>query len=70
MSINLNDASVAYIQAQVALMNCRVAGMIAENQHRMLTGQSIAYRSDEFTAVEREFEPMLCHNAILTLAQS
>lgn len=68
--VDLNEGSYAFVLAQVALLNCRVAGMQAENQHRLSCGNSIAYASDEFFAVEREFEALIGCNEILRMAQS
>lgn len=68
-SIELSDGSCAFVIAQTALLNCRVAGMLAENQHRANCGNSVAYASEEFFAVEREFEAMIGSNEILAMAQ-
>ena len=57
----------AFISAQTALLNCRVAGMIAENQQRQALGQSMAFTDQDFFAVEREFEPVIGFNAIVKL---
>jgi len=59
--------AAAFITAQTALLNCRVAGMMAENAHRMNCGNSIAYGEDAFIAVEREFAGVIGHNAALEL---
>lgn len=64
--MNENQAA-AYVAAQTALLNCRVAGMVAENQHQVSCGNSVAYAADEFLAVEREFESMIGHNAVQEL---
>lgn len=45
--------------ALVALLNCRVAGMKAENDQRLHCGNSMAYVGDDFFAVEREFTTRL-----------
>jgi len=50
------DQKSVYINVQVALFNCRVAGMVAENMQRHHAGMSMAYHEDSFTALEREFE--------------
>ena len=68
-TIQLNEGSYAFVLAQTALLNCRVAGMQAENQHRMQCGNSVAYSGDEFFAVEREFAAMIGCNAILEMAR-
>jgi hypothetical protein len=61
------NQSAAFIMSQTALLNCRVAGMVAENQHRTNCGLSIAYGADEFDSVEKEFEATISENAILKL---
>lgn len=66
---NMSGGVQAFIQAQTALLNCRVAAMQAENEHRTSCGNSIAYGYDEFTAVEKEFESSLWYNAILELCR-
>lgn len=43
--------------------------MLAENQHRANCGNSVAYASEAFFAVEREFEAMIGSNEILAMAQ-
>ena len=67
--VNLNDGSCAFVLAQVALLNCRVAGMQAENQHRQNCGHSIAYVESAFAEVEREFSTMIGSNEILNMAR-
>jgi len=62
-----NNQAAAYVMAQAALMNCRVAGMVAENMQRAALGHSMAYGTDEFFAVEREFDAVIGHNAVCTL---
>ena len=68
--IELNEGSYAFVLAQVALLNCRVAGMQAANQHLLSCGDSIAYRDDEFAAVEREFAAMIGYNEIMGMVQT
>lgn len=68
--IELNEGSYVFVLAQVALLNCRVAGMQAANQHRLSCGDSVAYGEDEFAAVEREFAAMIGYNEILKMAQT
>lgn len=38
----------AYIIAQAAVLNARVAGMVAENQDRIRKGESLAYIEEDF----------------------
>ena len=66
----LNEGSYAFVLAQVALLNCRVAGMQAENQHRIACGNSVAYADDAFADVEREFAAMIGFNEILNMARN
>lgn len=68
--VELNEGSYAFVLAQVALLNCRVAGMQAANQHRLSVGSSIAYGDDEFAAVEREFEAMIGYNEIMKMSKT
>lgn len=67
--MNENQAA-AYVAAQAALLNCRVTGMVAENQRRMNTCNVVSYGDDAFLAVEREFESMIGHNAVQELYRS
>ena len=53
------EQSTAHVIAQTAFMNCRVAGMVAENMQRAATGQSMAYTDADFAGVEAEFHPIL-----------
>ena len=57
--VNLNEGSYAFVLAQMALLNCRVSGMVAENASRLGNGLSIAYGDDAFFAVEREFAALI-----------
>jgi len=70
MSIQLSEGQAAYVNGQIALMNCRRAGMEAENQHRVSHGLSVAYGDDAFLALEREFEGTIGHNAIIEMSRS
>jgi len=60
------EQRVAFTNAQTAIFNCRVAGMVAENQARMRHDQSPAYTEASFAELEKEFEGVLGHNALLT----
>lgn len=59
------EQKAAFVVAQAALLNARVAGMTAENQYRSSRGLTIAYGEDAFVSLEREFEGTLGHNAVL-----
>ena len=65
--VNLNEGSYAFILAQVALLNCEIAGMQAENQHRMNCTQSIAYGEEAFAIVYKKYEAMISKDAILNM---
>ena len=65
--MNLSNGDYAFVLAQVALLNCRVEGMKAENRHRIACGNSIAYGEEEFRHVESEFESLIGCNAILAM---
>ena len=67
--VDLNEGSYAFVLAQTALLNCRVAGMQAENQHRLACGQNVVYTDEEFAAMGREFEAMIGYNEIMKMAQ-
>lgn len=57
----------AFAIAQAALLNCRVAGMVAANQERMSNGQALAYGQDAFYEVETEFGRIIGSNELLNL---
>lgn len=59
------EQKAAFVVAQAALLNTRVAGMEAENQQRQYRGLAPAYGEDAFISLEREFESTLGHNAVL-----
>lgn len=48
--MQLRESEVAFVMAQIALLNCEVAGMQAENTHRLNCGNSVAYGTSELTA--------------------
>lgn len=58
------EQAAAYITARAAVLNCRVAGMEAENQHRLSFDGSVAYDGADFFALEREFEAELGVQAV------
>jgi hypothetical protein len=65
-----NEQAAAFVAAQTAFFNCRVAAMQAENAQRFATSQSPAYTEDAFTALEREYESTIGHNACVELFRS
>lgn len=63
------EQKAALVAAQTALFQCEMQAMIAENQHRLAVGESIAYGEEAFNELRKTYEPMLCWNAVLTLYQ-
>jgi hypothetical protein len=61
------EQKAALVVAQAALLNCEVAGMVAENQHRMNCGNSIAYGDEAFAAKFKEYEAVLGYNSVVGL---
>jgi len=59
--------TAAFINAQTALLDCRISGMCAENQAASSQGHGIVYRGDAFTSVSDEFEPLIGLEAITKL---
>jgi hypothetical protein len=59
----INEGQYAYVMAQIALLNCEVAGMQAENHHRMACGNSIAYGDDEFNRIFDAYNTRIGHEA-------
>ena len=60
-----DEQKAAYVIAQAACLMATVAGMQAENQHRMNCGNSIAYGEEAF---QRAIDESYCtHNAVLAL---
>ena len=67
-TMQLSEGEVAFVMAQVALMNCERAGMEAENTHRLDCGHSIAYGEKAFQALYDKYAPMIGSNALLEMA--
>jgi len=65
-----DEQKAAFVLAQIALMNCRVAGMQAENAKRAVSGESPAYDEAAFARLEMEYDGVLGHNAVLWLFRS
>lgn len=61
------EQAAVYVAAQTAFFNCRVAGMQAENQHRLANGWGVVYGEDAFDKVASEFGVTIGHNAVITL---
>lgn len=68
--VELSDGSYAFVMAQVALLNCEVAGMQAENQNCIRFGWSISYGAHAFQEVRKKYEAMIGCNAILAMART
>lgn len=64
------EQKAAFINAQTALLNCEVAGMIAENQARQRHNWSLAYEEAAFDSLFRRYAPILNHEAILNLFEN
>jgi hypothetical protein len=64
--MNQNQAA-AFIAAQTALMQCRMHGMIAENQFASVRGEYPVYDELRFAQLADEFEPVIGYNATLQL---
>jgi hypothetical protein len=64
--MNQNQAA-SFIAAQSALLNCRVAAMVAENQHQIAECNQPIFIMEDFKQLQYEFEPILGYNAIYTL---
>ena len=62
-----HEQAAAFVNAQTALLNARIAGMAAENMQRAAVGHSMAYDQSYFAAVKREFEAVLSRDAVMTL---
>lgn len=64
------NQAAAFVIAQAAMMNARIAGMVAENQCRERRGDSPAFGEAEFAAVEQEYGGTLGHNAVIEIFRS
>jgi hypothetical protein len=63
-----DEQKVAYVNAMVACAQIEMAGMQAENQHRMNVGNAVAYGEEAFTAIIEKYG--IHHNAVLTVFQN
>lgn len=61
------DRQLAIVYAEIARMNCEVAGMIAENMYRQHRGEQIAYDEVSFCGVVKNFEHVIGYNAIVSI---
>lgn len=62
-----DEQKAAFINAQAAMMNGRIAEMVAANMQRAAEGSSMAYSGHNFYEVICEYEPVIGHNACLEL---
>jgi len=65
-----DEQKAAFILGQVALMNCRLAGMQAENAKRAVSGASPAYDEAAFARLDMEFVGVLGYNAMISFFRS
>mgnify|MGYP000045785464 CR=1 FL=1 len=61
------EQAAAYVAAQTALLNCRVAGMQAENTHRVANGWGITYGEAAFEGIYKDFSATIGHNTVISL---
>lgn len=61
------EQKAAFIIAQAALLNAKVAMMQAENQWRVQCGESIAYAEEEMDNEIHDLMTTLEHNAVLSM---
>jgi hypothetical protein len=67
--MNLTESQVAYINAQTAIFNCEVAGMMAENAACAVRGDSPSYDDGYFQAVKAEYELLIGHDALTEMGR-
>lgn len=61
------EQQAAFIMAQAACAMAEIAGMQAENQHRLSLGQSIAYGEEAFSGVASR--NIIGHNDVISYFQ-
>jgi hypothetical protein len=59
------EQKAAFINAQIALFNCRVESMKTLNRLKEFHGEPPFYTEVHFTDLEREFTPVLGHNEVI-----
>lgn len=59
------EERAAAINAQTAMFRCEMEGMLAENQHRLHVGQTVAYGEDAFLALQARWDSVLGQNALI-----
>lgn len=60
-----DDLKAAFINAQASMLQVEISGMLAENQHRIACGNSIAYGEDAFIELQKRYEPILGYNSLV-----
>lgn len=65
----MEQAQYAMILAQVAMMNCEVAAMVAENQRHVKATGFPRYGEEAFQQLLRMYQPILGYNEILKTMQ-
>lgn len=58
------EQKIIYIQSQLLACQIEMQAMIAENQYRMMLGESIAYKDEAFLALFDKYP--LSHNAVIS----
>lgn len=66
--MNRNQAA-AYIAAQNTLAAMELAGMVSENQHAMMCGNSPPYGEKQFDDLRQKWECVLGPNAVIAFYQ-
>lgn len=59
-----DEQKAAYVNAQTALLNAEIVGMVAENNQREAVGASMAYVEHDFNFVIQKYERMLSANSL------
>lgn len=63
-----DEQKAAFVNSQAVCAAAEIAGMQAENAHRVSVGQSIAYGYEAFTAIPNQFS--IGHNDVVGLFRS
>ena len=58
-----HEERAAFINAQAALLNCEVAGMVAENMQREQLGHSMAYTEENFMILHGQYTASIGQDA-------
>ena len=60
-----DEQKAAFIHGQIALFNCEVAGMIAENENNTVLGGQPSYKQVDFRELAASYESTIGHNAVI-----